>query len=72
VAAELYNSGKPLRIGPFADFRERLAHRLAAVGQAVSPWWRFRLWARLAGPSAYASHPDSAEQLRRVWPHDSI
>jgi FkbM family methyltransferase len=52
--------------------REALAHGIAGLGQTLSPWWRFRLWARLAGPSAYASMPLATERSRRVWPHNFV
>jgi FkbM family methyltransferase len=49
--------------------RQWVAHRVAAIAALLGPWWRFRVWARLAGSGAYASRPGRDVDIRRVRPH---
>jgi FkbM family methyltransferase len=51
--------------------RTSFAQRAAEMASILSPWWRFRVWARLAGPGAYANHPDADGVMTRVWPHNA-
>jgi FkbM family methyltransferase len=50
--------------------REHAAHLVALFAGVLSPWWRFRLWARLAGPTAYRTIDDDRLRDRHIWPHD--
>jgi FkbM family methyltransferase len=58
--------------GSSTPARVRFAHWVAGLAGALSPWWRFRLWARLAGPAAYANYPDDVGTPTKVWPHDAV
>ena len=55
-----------------ASIREMTAYRLANMVAKISPFWRFRLWARLIGGNPY--HNDGSEEIaqRAIKPHGYV
>ncbi|WP_425259342.1 FkbM family methyltransferase [Rubrivivax sp. RP6-9] len=49
--------------------REQVAHGVAGLAARISPFWRFRLWARMVGRDPYRQGLPSMATRRRVEPH---
>jgi FkbM family methyltransferase len=49
--------------------RERMAYSVANLAAQISPFWRFRLWARLVGGDPYRIEKSSTARRRKVRPH---
>lgn len=49
--------------------RERLAYSVANLAAAISPFWRFRTWARLVGGDPYRTQHIPGATRRKIKPH---
>jgi FkbM family methyltransferase len=49
--------------------REQMAHGLAGLAAQISPFWRFRLWARMVGGDPYRQGAPSSAKRRTIEPH---
>lgn len=49
--------------------RERLAYSVSNLAAVISPFWRFRLWARLVGGDPYRTEDSPGATRRKIRPH---
>jgi FkbM family methyltransferase len=54
---------------PLTAIREQMAHGVAGLAAQISPFWRFRLWARMVGGDPYRQGAQAAAARRIVKPH---